>query len=54
MAKMIDKLKELYGSQNRELESNRVKLDEEIMKDYGDMVIDNPAMGYILKECGII
>lgn len=53
MAKMIDKLKELY-SQNRELESNRVKLDEEIMKDYGDMITDNPAMGYILKECGII
>ena len=54
MANLLDKLNNIYESQKIEFESDRVKLDEEIMRDYGDMVMDNPAMGYILKECGII
>ena len=53
MANLLDKLNIFYIS-DIEFESDRVKLDEEIMRDYGDMIMDNPAMGYILKECGII
>ena len=53
MANLLDKLNIFYIS-DIEFERDRVKLDEEIMRDYGDMIMDNPAMGYILKECGII
>lgn len=54
MAEIIDKLKEATKSHSTKLDRDRVELDEEIMKDYEFMITDNPAMGYILKECGII
>lgn len=53
MADIFDKLIEAV-SPCPELNRNRVELDKEIMKDYGFMITDNPAVGYILKECGMI